>query len=126
MSPESLKTIAAANAEIARFLNLALAEGLGGNNPAKALSAVEAQLPAIAATLEKAGGVLGPSIRTEALDHESRLQVELYTRNLQRLRELLPPLIASAEVQRRRLATGAGKIREAIAWLRALQSTEMD
>lgn len=124
MSPESLKTIAAANAEIAEFLDRALAEGRG--NSARTLSAIEAQLPAIAATLEKAGVALGPSIRTETLDHESRLQVELYIRNLKQLRELLPPLLASAEVQRRRLATGAGKVREAIAWLRALQSTEID
>lgn len=126
MLSESLKIIAEANAEIAGFLDRAMAEGLDRGDPAGALVAIEPQLPAIAATLEKAGAALGPSIRSETLDAESKLQIELYTQNLQRLRELLLPLLASAEVQHRRLATGAGKVRETIAWLRALQSTKVD
>lgn len=126
MLSEPLRIIAEANAEIAGFLDRALAEGLGCSDPGKALSAIEPQLPAIAAILGKAGDALASSIRGETRDRESRLQIDLYTRNLQRLRELLPPLLASAELQHRRLATGAGNVRETIAWLRALQSTKVD
>lgn len=126
MLSEPLRIIAEANAEIAGFLDRALAEGLGPGDPGKVLSAIEPQLPAIAATLGKAGAALASSVRGETRDRESRLQIDLYTQNLQRLRELLPPLLASAELQHRRLATGADEVRETTAWFRALQSTEMD
>jgi hypothetical protein len=127
MSPESLKIIASANAELCSFLNQASANGHGrGVPPDDALAAIAAQLPAIAATIQKAGRAIGPSIHSENLDRESRSQIDLYAQSLQKLKTLLSPLLVQAEARRQQLAHITGKIHETLSWFNSLKLTETD
>lgn len=126
MTPESLKIIAEANAELSSFLNQVSAQASVQGSTGGNLRAIEVRLPAIAATLEKAGRLLGPTRLTENPDPESRKQTDLYAQNLRRLKSCLLSLQASAEARRQRLAENTGKARETLSWLSALQSTEMD
>ena len=126
MSPESLKIIAAANAALAGVIQQASGNSLGHSNADDVLPAIEAQLPAIAATIEEAGRAIEPLTLSANLDRESSAQIDLYAQNLRTLKTLLSPLLASAEARRKRLREKTGKVRETLSWLSTLKSTGMD
>ncbi|MCL5670817.1 MAG: hypothetical protein M1423_05900 [Acidobacteria bacterium] len=126
MSPESLKIIAAANAALAGVIQQASGNSLGHSNADDVLPAIEAQLPAIAATIEEAGRAIEPLTLSANLDPESSAQIDLYAQNLRTLKTLLSPLLASAEARRKRLREKTGKVRETLSWLSTLKSTGMD
>ncbi|MEJ2006652.1 MAG: hypothetical protein P8Z30_00600 [Acidobacteriota bacterium] len=126
MSPESLKTIISANAALSGFLRRVSAASAGNGHPDNILPAILDGLPEIAATIEKAGFVVTPSVLSENLDRESKTQIDLYTENLRKLKSLLSRLLDSAEARRNQLADGTGKLRDTMSWLRTLKATETD
>ena len=123
MSPESLRIIASANIELSSFLSHASANNSGD---ADTLPAIEAQLPAIAATIEKAGHAIGSSALSENLDQETRVQIGLYVQNLQKLKTLLSQLLGAAQGRRQLLADHTLRTLEAQSWLSTLQLTKID
>ena len=83
MSPESLKTLISANLELSSFLRRVSADSAGNGHPDNIVPAILDGLPEIAATIEKAGFVVIPSVLSENFDRESKTQIDLYTENLQ-------------------------------------------
>lgn len=126
MSPEHLRILASANAVLSGFIDQASAERPGRTNGDNVLRVVEAQLPAIVATVEEAGRTIKASTLSGNLDPESRAQIDLYTQHLRRLKSLLSPLLVRVEARRQQLRENTGKIREAMLWLSTLKSTGID
>lgn len=123
ISPESLRILAAANAELSTFLTTTSQHLSAHAGPDEVLSSIEIQLPTIAATLERAGRAIGPSAHSEYLNQEAKTQVDFYIYNLGKLKTLLAPLLASAQERRRYLAVRTAKAREAQSWLDSLKVT---
>lgn len=126
MSPESLTIVASANARLSSFLHHASSHDSGHIDPGDILSMIESELPAIASILEEAGRAIGSTGLSENLDEETRVQVNLYARNLQELKNLLTPILASAQARRQRLAENTQEIHETQSWLSTLNLTESD
>lgn len=123
LSPESLRIIASANTELSSLLSHASEKN---SRDADKLLAIEPQLPAIAATIEKAGHAIGSSGLSQDLDQETRVQIDLYVQNLQKLKTLLGQLLSAAQARRRHLAGCTLRIREAQSWLGTLNLTKID
>lgn len=126
MPSESIKIIAAANAEISTFLSCAAANNSRPNHSDHPWPAITTDLPAIAAAIEKAGVAIRTLISSENLDSNTRAQLDLYVKNLQSLRGLLSRLLVTTEEQRKQLADKTGRAHEMKSWLNTLQSTKCD
>jgi len=126
MSPHPLTTITAANEKLSSFLRHASQHAPLDAIQGDAMSAIEAELPAVASVVEEAA----PAVRTLTLSHnlnpEGRSQIDLYSRNLQALKTLLLSLLASAQEKRKRLTENTDKIHEAQSWLNTLGLTKTD
>ncbi len=123
ISPESLRIIASANAELSSLISQASVKNSRG---ADRLPVIDAQLPAIAATIEKAGHAIASFAFSGDLDQETRIQIDLYIQNLQRLKTLLAQRLAAAQARRRHLAGCTLRTRQAQSWLGTLELTKID
>lgn len=122
-----LATISSANAELSSFLEKASALPLDSGSSQALYRALEAQLPVIARVIEKTGSALASSFSfSESPEEELSVQIDLYVRNLQRLKGLLPSLLAGAEARRNHLQAEARRINEALSWSGALKLTALD
>ncbi|HZT71887.1 MAG TPA: hypothetical protein VFC10_19345 [Terriglobia bacterium] len=98
--------------------------GAGTSN--QDLSAVLSHLPEISGIIEKAGAALRALMPIGDLDRESKLNVDLYAKNLQNLKAVLMPILASAQARRESLLRKRADARETLRWLSALKMTEAE
>ncbi|MGH9327448.1 MAG: hypothetical protein ACRD2B_12295 [Terriglobia bacterium] len=121
-----LTVVSSANAELSCFLEKALGLSLDSGSADIFYRALEGQLPAIARAIERTGSVLSSSPLPEKPDAELSAQVDLYLRNLQRIKGLLPGLLAGAEARRNGLQAEGRRIGAALSWSGAIKLIALD
>jgi len=126
MPSEPIITIIESNARLATLLRQPWAHKPGAGTSNQDLSAVLSHLPEISGIIEKAGAALRALMPIEDLDRESKLNVDLYAKNLQNLKAVLMPILASAQACRESLLRKRADARETLRWLSALKMTEAE
>jgi hypothetical protein len=122
---EALKAIDAANAAISIFLENAppLSESNGGAGVD--LSGLQDQIPVLMITIQNAGRHL-EAAQLPGLDTSARAEIDLYARNLERLKQFLTALRSYAEMRRDHLAIHSRKVSEVLAWCNAVKLSNLE
>jgi hypothetical protein len=122
---DALKLIGAANAEISNFLQNAPTLPPPYNQPAPNLSEVQEQVAALMVTVQNVGQRVKAAQLT-SVDERARAEIDLYARNLDRLKQFLTALRSHAEARRDQLLAQFGKIQEVLAWCDAVKRSNLD
>ena len=126
MSSDPLTIITAANAKLSSFLLRTTKDAPLDANQGEALSVIQRELTAVASIVEEAGHAVRTIKLSQSINQEETAQIDFYARNLQELKILLLPLLASAQEKRRRMAENTEKIHEAQSWLNTLGLTKTE